>query len=56
MTAPRLAVIAIACFVLVDMKFGGGRIVDALYGQAITLGHWLNNQFQGITYRIARLQ
>ena len=34
MTVPRLALIAIACFVFIDMKFGDGRTVDALWDQA----------------------
>ena len=54
MTIPRLAAIAFVCLVFIDMKFGGGRIVDALWDQAKSLGYWLNNEFQSITYRIAR--
>ena len=54
MTIPRLAAIAFVCLVFIDMKFGGGQIVDALWGQAKSLGYWLNNEFQSITYRVAR--
>jgi hypothetical protein len=54
MTIPRLAVIAIVSLVLMDMKFGGGRIVDAIWDQAKSVGYSLNNEFQSITYRIAR--
>jgi hypothetical protein len=54
MTVPRLVLIAFACLVFIDLKFGGGRALDALWDQAKSLGYWLNNEFQGITYRIAR--
>jgi hypothetical protein len=54
MTTPRLAAIAIACLVFIDMKFDGGQIVDAIWDQAKSLGHSLNNEFQGLTYRPAR--
>ncbi len=54
MTIPRLVAIAFVCLVFIDMKFGGGRIVDALSDQSKSLGYWLNNEFQSITYRIAR--
>jgi hypothetical protein len=55
MTVTRLVLIAIACFVFIDLKFGGGRTLDALWDQAVSLGHWLNSEFQSITYQIARL-
>ena len=51
MTIPRLAAIAFVCLVFVDIKFGGGRIGDTLWDQAKSLGYWLNNKVQGITYR-----
>jgi hypothetical protein len=54
MTIPRLAAIAIACLVFIDMKFGGGQIVGALWDQAKSLGYSLNNELQGLTYRLAR--
>jgi hypothetical protein len=54
MTVPRLALIAIACFVFIDLKFGGGQTLDAIWDQAKSLGYWLNNEFQGVTYKIAR--
>jgi hypothetical protein len=54
MTIPRLAAIAFVCLVFIDMKFGGGRIVDALWDQAKSVGYSLNNELQGLTYRLAR--
>jgi hypothetical protein len=54
MTVPRLALIAIAGFVFIDLKFGGGRTLDAIWDQAKSLGYWLNNEFQSVTYKIAR--
>jgi hypothetical protein len=56
MTVPRLVVIAIALLVFADMKFGGGRVVDALWYQATRLGYWLNNEFDGISHRIAQFR
>jgi hypothetical protein len=55
MTVPRLLLIAITCFAFIDLKFGGGRTLDALWDQARSLGYWLNNEFQSVTYKIARL-
>jgi hypothetical protein len=54
MTMPRLAVIAIACLVFFDMKFGGGQIVGSLEDQASRLGYWLSNEFGDLSHRIAR--
>jgi hypothetical protein len=54
MTTPRLAAIAIACLVFIDVQFGGGQIVDAFWDQAKSVGHSLSNEIQGLTYRLAR--
>jgi len=54
MTVPRLLLIAFACFVFIDLKFGGGRTLDAIWDHARSLGYWLNSEFQSITYKIAR--
>jgi hypothetical protein len=54
MTIPRLAAIAIAYLVFIDMKFGGSQIVDAIWDQAMSLGHSLSNEVQGLTFRLAR--
>jgi hypothetical protein len=56
MTVPRLLLIAIACFVFIDLKFGGGRTLDAFWDQATRLGYWLTNEIQSITYKIPRLR
>jgi hypothetical protein len=56
MTVPRLAVIAIVCFLFVDLKFGSGRGVDALWDQATRLGHWLNTEFDALSNMIARFR
>jgi hypothetical protein len=55
MTVPRLVLIAIACFMFIDLKFGGGRTLDAIWDQATNLGYWLNNEFQSVAYKIAPL-
>src|SRR5260370_948213 len=52
MTMPRLAVIAIACLVFFDMKFGSGQIVGSLGDQASRLGYWLSNEFGDLSRRI----
>jgi hypothetical protein len=54
MTIPRLAVIAIVCIFVVDVKFGNGRLVDSLEDQATRLGYWLGSEFDDISHRIAR--
>ena len=54
MTLRRLLLIAFACFVFIDLKFGGGRTLDAIWDHARSLGYWLNSEFQSITYKIAR--
>jgi hypothetical protein len=54
-TIPRLAAIAIACLVFVDMKFGGSQIAGALRDRAKSVGYSLNNELQGVTYGIGRL-
>jgi hypothetical protein len=54
MTFPRLAVIAIACLVFFDMKFGNGRLVNSLEDQASRLGSWLSSEFDGLSHKIAR--
>ena len=53
MTIPRLAVIATACVVFVDLKFGSGRLVDALWDEATRLGYWLDSAFSDLSYKIA---
>ena len=55
MTVPRLLLIAIACFVFIDLKFGGGRTLDALWDQSRSFAYWLNGHFQNVTYKIARI-
>jgi hypothetical protein len=54
MTLPRLAIIAIACLVFVDVKFGNGRLVDSLEDQTSRLGYWLTNEFDSLSHQIAR--
>jgi hypothetical protein len=56
MTIPRLAVIAIACLLFVDVKFDNGRLVDSLEDQATRLGYWLSSEFDDLSHRIARFQ
>ena len=55
MTVPRLLLIAFACFVFVDLKFGGGRTLDAAWDQISRLGNWLDSEFHSVSYEIARL-
>jgi hypothetical protein len=53
MTFPRtLAVILVALAVL-DMKFGNGRLTDALRDQASHFGYWLNDEVSGVVHKIA---
>jgi hypothetical protein len=54
MTITRLAVIAIAFALFIDMKFSNARLFDALWGEVTRLGYWLNSEISGLT-RIARL-
>jgi hypothetical protein len=54
MRLPRLAVIAIACLVFVDVKFGNGRLIDALEDEATRAGYWLSNELDGLSHQIAR--
>jgi hypothetical protein len=54
MTIPRFVVIAIACLVFFDMKYGSGRIVDSLEDQASRVGYRLNSEFDDLSRRIAR--
>jgi hypothetical protein len=54
MTIPRFVVIAIACLVFLDMKYGSGRIVDSLEDQASRVGYRLNSEFDDLSRRIAR--
>jgi hypothetical protein len=56
MTIPRLTVIAIALIVFADMKFGGGRGVDALWYQVTRLGYWLSNEFDSLSHMIAQFR
>jgi hypothetical protein len=54
MRLPRLAVIAIACLVFVDVKFGNGRLIDTLEDEATRAGYWLSNELDGLSHQIAR--
>jgi hypothetical protein len=54
MTIPRLAVIAIACLLFVDVKFGNGRLVEAVDDQVTRLGYWLTKEFDSIARGITR--
>jgi hypothetical protein len=56
MTIPRLAAIATVCVLLVDMKFGNGRLVDALWDETTRLGYWLNNEIGNLSYKIAHFR
>jgi hypothetical protein len=54
MTMPRLAVVAIACLLFVDVKFGKGRLVVSLENQATRLDYWLSSELDDLSHRIAR--
>ena len=52
MTTTRLIVILSVAMTVVDAVFNDGRLFDALWGHAVQLGFWLNDEFSNLTHKI----
>jgi hypothetical protein len=53
MTTTRLIVILSVGMTVIDAMFNDGRLVDALWGQGVQLGHWLNDELSNLTRQIS---